>query len=303
MAQMMQMGSLMISQMIMLFIGALCYRWGIITDNNRPAFTSILLNVMMPAMIFQSFKAVDSNLLKTGVQALIASLIIYSILTYLGAWFYRDQPSDRRRLLHYATLINNVGLAGQPLATSMYGSVGTLLASIYLIPHRIFMWTVGVNILSGEKQKNDGVFKKLMTNPNVAAVFLGLLWGLTPWQMPEIIDRPLTLLGQSVSALAALTIGSILATIDFNEIFEPGVLRFTFIRLIVIPLVVLTGAKLLAIDPVLTGVLTIMASMPAGTATALLATQYGLDDQYASKLILVSTIGCSVTVPIFLAFI
>lgn len=304
MEQLIQMGSLMASQMLLLAIGALCTVKGYITEDSRSSFTHVLLNILMPAMVFQSFKTIEVSQLQIGLQALIASFILYTLNAFFGHLFYRDQRDDRRRLLHYATLINNVGLAGQPLASSMYGPMGTVLTSIYLIPHRIYMWTVGVQILSGQpSQKGQGVFKKLITNPNILSVIFGLALGLSPWQLPAFIDRPLSALGGAVAPLAALVIGSILATIDFKELFEPGILRFTFIRLLIIPVTILTVCKLLNIDETLTGVLTIMASMPAGTATALLANQYGLDDQYASKLILVSTLGCAITIPILLAFI
>lgn len=304
MDQMTQMATLMAAQLILLSIGALCYKKGYISTESRASFTHLLLNVMMPAMVFQSFKHIHIDVLKIGLQALIASFIIYTLNAFLGQLFYLDQDEGHRRLLHYATLINNVGLAGQPLASSMYGQMGTLLTSIYLIPHRIFMWSVGVQILSGQKNAEKiHIVKKLASNPNIIAVFLGIIWGFSPWELPAMIDRPLTLLGGAVSPLAALVIGSILATIDFRELFAPGVFRFTCIRLLFIPTVVLFACKTLQIDETLSGILTIMASMPAGTATALLATEYGLDDQYASKLILVSTIGCSITVPILLAFI
>ena len=98
-------------------------------------------------------------------------------------------------------------------------------------------------------------------------------------------------------------IGSIIAAIDFRSIHEKGVWRYTLIRLILIPFSVLMGCKMFHLDETLTGVLTIMSAMPAGTTTALLATQYGLDETLASKVAFITTLLSIITVPIMMLFL
>ena len=186
----------------------------------------------------------------------------------------------------------------------MYGDIGTFYASIYLVPHRIFMWTVGLTVLSTEKTTNQkSAFLKLVRNPSIIALVLGLVRGVLQIPLPDFINRSMGQLGAIVSPLAAILIGSIIATIDLSSLFEKGVLRFTFIRLIAIPGTVLAICKLIGLDGPLVGVLMIMTSMPAGTTTALLAQSYGLDEQLASKAIFVSTIMAVITVPTMMLFI
>ena len=50
---------------------------------------------------------------------------------------------------------------------------------------------------------------------------------------------------------------------------------------------VLFISKMIGLDETLIGVFTIMSSMPAGTTTALLAADYDLDEEYASKIVFV----------------
>ena len=38
-----------------------------------------------------------------------------------------------------------MGFVGSPLAEGLFGGVGLLLTSFYLIPQRIVMWSVGVS--------------------------------------------------------------------------------------------------------------------------------------------------------------
>ena len=302
--QFFEMLDLQLTFLLNILIGVFAYRTQMITDENRSRFISIILNILLPALVFNSFKNMTVDLLMSGLWIFIASTLIYISTYFIGAFAFRDFEEGKRRIMHYATLINNVGLAGQPLSASMYGDVGTIFASIYLVPHRIFMWTVGISILSDDDNIGGGsVFYKLFRNPSIIAVFLGIARGLLEIPIPSFIDRSIGQLAATVSPIAAIMIGSIIATIDLKSLFERGVLRYIFIRLIAIPVTVLTVSKFIGLEDTLIGVLTIMSSMPAGTTTALLADNYGLDTQLSSKVVFVSTVLAIATVPILMLFI
>lgn len=305
MDQFYQMLGLQFSTLIYLAIGIFAYRKEMITDNNRNQLISLILNVLMPALVFNSFKAVTPQILKNGFWALIGSTLIYTLYALIGQFAYQDIQNSKRKVLNYATLVNNAGLAGQPLSLSMYGNIGALYASIFLIPHRIFMWSLGINILDEDQKKNKGfsTFLKLLANPSIIAVFLGLTRGLLKIELPTFIDRSIINIASIVSPFSRIIIGSIIATIEIESLFEKGVLRYTMIRLFIIPLSVLSVGKILNLDTILIGVFTIMSSMPAGTTTSLLAADYNLDEVYASKIVFVTTILSIITVPIIMLFL
>lgn len=302
--QFFQMLDLQLTFLLNLLIGVFAYRTKMITDKNRPHFLSLVLNIFLPAMVFNSFRHLTTDLLKSGLIVLLASFAIYTVTYFIGALAFRDFDDKKKRILHYATLVNNVGFAGQPLSADMFGDIGTIYASIYLVPHRIFMWTVGISVLTTDASANfKSALFKLIRNPSIIALILGLIRGILQIPLPPFVDRSMGQLGAAVSSMAAILIGSIIATLDLNSLFEKGVLRFTFIRLIVIPLAVLAICNLLGLGGPIAGVLTIMTAMPAGTTTALLADSYGLDEQLASKAIFVSTVLSVITVPTLMLFL
>lgn len=303
MEQFLQMLDLQLTFLLNLLIGVFAYHTKMITDENRTHFISIILNILMPALVFNSFKNLTPDLLLSGLWILIASTLIYIAAYFIGAYAFRDLDEKKERIMHYATLVNNVGLAGQPLSASMYGDIGTIFSSIYLVPHRIFMWTVGIDILARNKNVGGSVFYKLLRNPSIIALILGVLRGLFQIPLPSFVDRSLAQMAATVSPIAAIMIGSIIATIDLKSLFEKGVGRYIVIRLFAIPASVLLISKLIGLDETLIGVLTIMSSMPAGTTTALLADSYDLDVQLSSKVVFVSTVLAIITVPIFMLFI
>lgn len=298
-----QMLDLQLSVLIYLLVGVFAYKTKIINEENRSQLIHLILSILMPMLVFNSFKNLTFEILTLGLWALIGSTIIYTVSYFIGAMFFSDLPDRKKRILHYATLVNNAGLGGQPLSYSMYGDLGALFSSIYLVPHRIFMWTAGITILDSDKKESHSAFYKLMRNPSIIAVVLGIIRGLLQIPFPEFLDRAIGTMGSTVSPLAAIIIGSIIADIDFRSLNEKGVFRYTIIRLMVIPFGVLFISKIIGLDETLTGVLTIMSAMPAGTTTALLAAQYNLDEELSSKIVFVTTILSIVTVPAMMLFI
>lgn len=298
-----QMLDLQLSVLVYLLIGAFAYKVKIINDENRTQFIHLILSILMPMLVFNSFKNLTMEILKLGFWALIGSTIIYTVSYLIGAMAFTDFEDRKKRILHYGTLVNNAGLGGQPLSYSMYGEIGALFSSIYLVPHRIFMWSVGVVILDSEKEESHSVFYKLLRNPSIIAVILGIIRSLLQIQLPEFLDRSIATMGSTVSPLAAIMIGSIIASINFRSIYERGVIRYTLIRLILIPFAVMMISKAFHLDETLIGVLTIMSAMPAGATTALLAAQYGLDEELASKIVFVTTLLSIITVPAMMLFL
>ena len=167
------------------------------------------------------------------------------------------------------------------------------------------MWSLGLKILDANQPEKVGpsTLSKLLRNPSIIAVFFGLARGLLQINLPSFLDRSIVTMASIVSPFSRIIIGSIIATISVDSLFEKGVLRYTVIRLFLIPLSVLTISKFIGVDETLIGVFTIMSSMPAGTTTALLAADYNLDEAFASKIVFVTTILSVITVPIIMLFL
>ena len=73
---------------------------------------------------------------------------------------------------------------------------------------------------------------------------------------------------------------------------------FTFVRLILIPLLVLAVLAPLPIDRIVRGTMVLISAMPAGSTPAILAAKYDGDAPFASCLIFVSTLLSLFTLPL-----
>lgn len=285
---------------VYLLVGFVSKKNRIITKDNQQKFVPFILNVLMPFMTFHSFRNVTIEMLKEASLVLIISFMICIASIYLGKFLYRSFPADKKKIMQYATLISNAGFAGLPIASQMFGEIGLVYASVYLIPIRIFMWSAGKTILSNEKSSSKDVLINLLKNPNIIAVIIGLTRGLLKIEFPLFIDNAIANISSCVSPISLIIIGAIISDVNLSTIWEKGVGLYCIVRLIFIPLITFGCTSLCGYNISIVGTTTVLASMPAPTTTALLAVQYGLDDTFASKLVFVTTLLSIITCPLLM---
>ncbi|MGX7109599.1 AEC family transporter [Facklamia miroungae] len=303
MATFFEMLSIQLVLIIYVLAGVLAYKKGMITDQNRPGLIKLIVEILVPALIFKSFFNITWDIIALSFQTLIIATVIYTTITLVGGYFYRDLPEKQAKILHYATLCNSAGFAGLPIVTSLFGELGSILAAVYLIPHRIFTYTIGISLLVKQEKDLKTTLLSFIKNPMILAVFFGLIMGLSQIQLPTFIVNSLNGLSGTVTPLSMVAIGSIIGSVKMEALFEKAVLRFVWVRMLFIPLIVLMVLKVMHVDQQVVGMCVVMATMPAGATTPILAAKYDLDVALASKLTFVSIILSLFLSPAFLAFV
>ena len=81
--------------------------------------------------------------------------------------------------------------------------------------------------------------------------------------------------------------------------FTKEVYYYTFIRLFLIPVIVLASCRLFHIDQLITAVCVILSAMPAASTSVVLAVKYGKDDRLATKIVVFSTVVSLITLPVW----
>ena len=166
---------------------------------------------------------------------------------------------------------------------------GLILASVYLIPQRIMMWSSGLAVFSGSSDKMKTV-KKVVTHPCILACVLGILLMITGLPIPPGLDGAVTAVGNCNTAMSMMVIGMILADINFKDFWDWTVVKYTIHRLVIIPAVVYIVCSFLPLSKNVLGLCVLLAAMPAGATTSILAEKYQVDSPFATKLVIFSTL-------------
>ena len=241
-------------------------------------------------------------MIATTFLILVISFGIQILYAFFNMVLYRWMDTDRRNCCKYGTMVSNAGFLGMPITQGIFGSMGLLYASIFLIPQRIFMWSYGLSLFAGKGGGN--VWKKVMTHPCIIAVFIGIalmIAGSYGFVIPSFLDETLKAVASCNTALSMIVVGGILSDVDFRSIFDRDALIYSLIRLIVLPIVIMVILRTLKMDALAGNVCILLSAMPAASTTAMLAEKYDGNAQFASRLVFVSTLLSLVTLPLITA--
>lgn len=275
---------------------------GIMTPTSRKGMTELLVEVLLPCMVFASFnQEFTSEKLQIGGLVLLVAFALSFLALGLGRVLWRKYPPEKKGVMQYGTLVANSGFAGMAVISSAYGPEGVFLASIFIIPNRIFLWTAGVSFF--HEGKTDNVVKTVMTNPGIIAVIVGLTRMVLQVPLPTFLDTSIDAIGSCTAPISMVIIGGILSHVDIKSVFTKDTLLSAAVRLILLPAIALVGLTVLQFPPLEMAVAVILTGMPVASTTAILAEKYGADGKFASQTVFVSTILSLITVPILTFFL
>ena len=277
----------------MILVGAVVKRLGIVGREGQKNITDLVLYVILPCNIFNSFMTkLTTDMATECLWVLGISTGIQILAVLYGKIAFRKYPEDEKCNMAYAMICSNAGFLGNPVAEGVFGLTGMMLGSIYLIPQRIMMWSEGLAIYTGESDKK-AAFKKVITHPCVIACILGLFFMITGITVPNMILEPVKTLAKCNTAMSMLVIGLILGEIDPQKLVDKTIMLFTLHRLVILPLIVYIICLILPVSKVVTGVSVLLAAMPAGATTSMLASKYERSPEFATRLVIFSTL-CSI---------
>lgn len=299
---------LLLQQMVVLFflmaVGYYCYRKEIITDEVSKKLSAIVVNIANPAMILTG--CMSENKIQGKELLLLAVIItgVYASLLILAILIPRILRVEKKSRGTYQvmTVFSNIGFMGFPVVAALYGNGALLYAALFTIPYNILIYTYGIAALQGGEKKaslKESVSLSRILNVGVIACILTMVIYLCRIPVPAFIKSTVTHLSNLTAPLSMMVIGASLATIDLKKLFTDGkLLIFSFLKLIVIPLVGVLIIRQFVDDPIICGVCMVMLATPVGSMTAMLAQQYDGEYEMASKGVMLTTVLSVATMPL-----
>ena len=271
-----------------------------VEDSQQKILSKILLYLINPFMVVKSFNLeFNADKLVQFAFVLVIALIIHAVMILIGFFSSKEQV-DR-----LAVCFTNCGFIGIPLIRGVFGDEGVFYLMGYLVVFNVVIWTYGYYIMSGSIN-----LKKIITNPNIIAVVIGILIFCSPWTLPEFIAKPVTMIGDLNTAVSMLLIGILLANFKpaDGKLYALKIARVSLLRHVVCALVNIAILylvwKLFPNVPdcrVLLFVVLICSMCPAATTIPGFAVLFNHDETYASLIISFTSLISMIALPSFVA--
>ncbi len=290
---------------VIVAIGFISDKVGFFTEKVAKSCTDLLFYVVTSAKIVESFYTLEYSpeTAKKLFIALGCGLLLHLVSAGISTVVFNRCPKEKSCIFKYASAYGNCGYMALPLASAVLGDEGVFYCSAVIISFQMFTFTHGVyTINKGSETAAKFEWKKLILNPGVLSVIVGLPIFLLSIDLPDIITEPVSYVASLNSPLAMLIFGTYIAHTNFKSIFkEWRILGVAAIKLLILPAIMLGALHLIGINGTLLVALIISASAPPATNTAIFAAKYDRDTGLASQTVAAVSFISILTMPVMIA--
>ena len=289
---------------VLIAVGIIISKLKVVTKTGIDQIVDILLYVVTPCLIVDSFLSVEFNK-DTVTELLIAAgcAVLTHIIGILFALvFLKAKPDSMKSVYRFGVVFSNGGFMSLPLASAIVGEKGVVLVSMYVIVFNIMTWTYGVSLFKSEQKASK---LKILINPGTIGVIIGLPLFLLSVHMPEIVTKPLEYLSSLNTPLAMLVTGYFLLSANIKSGIRDGKMWIAAaLRLVAVPLCcVLLFKYAFGLSGDLAVSCVIPARAPTAVNTMMLSAKFGGDTALASRLLSVTTVLSIITMPLMLMIV
>ena len=293
--------SRMLVLLVLICIGAACSKLHIIDEKGSACINKLVLYVCGPLLNIKSVQNVQLTYGVRDILMLIVFCVILQLIALLiGVLAARAVCGKNpiRGVFSLVTSFGNVFFMGVPVATALYGDGAVFLLSICVLPFNLFIFTVGIYLILGNREQKLP-WKKLLINPSLYATLIALPIFFFRIEFPATVQDILGYLGQMVVPLSMLLIGASLGRMPLKRIFGNGrAYAVCAFKLLLTPLAVFAVLRNIVKDPMILGLLTVVAAMPSASISPILCAEYGGDSDFASRSVFLTTLASIGTIPL-----
>lgn len=273
------------------------------TEDSRP-LSLVGLYVISPAVMIHAFQIDYTPAILQGLMLSFGMAIFFHlVLILLGLILKRLFKLDP--IEHSASIYSNSGNLIIPIVASLFGQEWVVYASCFSLVQNILFWTHCKGII---QEKFEISFKQIFGSINIISIFIGLALFVFQIKLPDVINGTLHSIGVMIGPNAMLVAGMLIGSMKLKQIIgNKRVYLVSFIRLLLIPLCILTIIKLTGVEHwIEQGQNIVLISFlattsPAAATVTQMALIFGKNAQKASAIYAVTTLLCVLTMPPMIA--
>ncbi|MEJ6729106.1 MAG: AEC family transporter [Akkermansiaceae bacterium] len=289
----------------------------VVTAEMEKGLLKLVIHCLYPCLILDKTLGNDlvrqGDIVGWGIGLGLGLVMVGMIASWIVATILGMKPGQGKRTFTLSGGVQNYGYTAIPILRALFvvGGNDDVLGVLFIhsLGVEIAIWFVGMMVLTGSVIKSP---KQLINGPIVAVVLgVGLSW-TGGWKLfdPEmggiiglIIRQAMSWLGACAFPIGLLLIGATMYDMVGKESLSPKVgLGASLVRLLIMPLVILSAAKFLPIAPALQQVLLVQAAMPAAVTPIIVARHYGGSPGVAVQVVLVTSALALITMPLWISW-
>ena len=281
---------------------------GVFTDADARKFNKIVLDYALPAALFVSIVGANREQLISDLRLTIVAAIGMMACFMLVYYVFRSFHSNTGAEAAIAALISGsptIGFLGFAVLEPIFGTssrVALVVAIVGIVVNAISIPTglslLNASISSAGNRPNP--FKSVvnaLAQPVAWAPILAVIWVLLNIPWPSQLSPSFQLMGKANASLAVFSAGITLSGITFT--INRQALLGTFMKMIVMPTVILLLGMLAHLEPVNLKMLVIATALPPAFSGIIIADEYGKYVATGTTSLSLSIVAFTLTCPLW----
>lgn len=287
-------------------VGFVLRRFRFLSEEIDRGLLTLVIQVLIPCLIIDKMAGnpLVGKLPVLGIAAGVGFVSVAGaiLISYVAGRGVGMKQGAGLRSFALGTGVHNYGFLAIPVVIALYPDSPALgVLFVHSLGVELAVWTVGIMVLTGSKRFAP---RTIFSGP-VVAVLLGLIFSWTGFdeQMSGPASVTIGMLGECAVPIALLLVGVTVADMMKHAEWSVRVLVLgTVLRLMVLPLIYIGAAYLVAGPyPAIAVVFIVQAAMPCGNFPIVLARHYGGKPDVPIQLVVATTLGSVVSMPLWLA--
>lgn len=291
---------IMVMLFTMVILGYAACKLGYMGDKFDKKLSSIVVDITCPLLVLSSVMGDEMPDRSLILPLVGVGFLTYIILLVFGFWVPRfiSKNHDDQGMIGFSLMFANVGFIGYPIVASIFGPKAVFYAALLNVPNTFFIFTAGVMLVKGEysiRQFNP----KVLLSPALIGAFIAALLVAFGVHTPEMIARPITMVGNITVPAALMIIGSSMARLPLREIIGSGkVYATSFLRLVIVPLSVYFLFRLCGVNTLINNINTVVIAMPVASFGTMFCMKYGRNPSLMTEATFITTLFSIITIPL-----
>ena len=284
-------------------ITVIIYKRKLLDKKCSKSFSNLLLMVVNPALIFQSFQQeYTTGRLQGFFITILLSVVAYVFMILVTNLFIRKNSGFEVGVERFGCIYSNCGFIGIPLVQAVYGSEGVFYLSAFMLVFNIMVWTHGLMLITGNmnvKQCTD-----FFQTPMFVAIVLGLLAFFCRISLPTVANDVLLMISNMNTPLAMIVAGMAIADANILSVLKKKRIYYiAAIKLLILPMLFVVLTAKLPIPILIKSTIAFAMACPTATTGTMFAIRYDKDPEYMAEIFSITTILSIFTIPIVIYLI
>lgn len=290
---------------LVMCVGYLLRRYKLIDGNFIQVANKMVFYVALPVKLFNSVRSIEID--NFFDLKFVSFIFLGTIISAILAWFISKiavNTASQKGSFIQGTIRGNFLYLGLSLMENITGSIGEKAPIVVAVVVPLYNVLSVIIFALNPTDKNVRItvseqIYKIIKNPMIIAIFFGVLSSAVNFNIPLVASRTMAYFEDLATPLALITIG---ATFDFENVsaYIKPALTASVLKLVVFPAIAVVAAISMGFDNLDIVLIYILFGVPTATASFIMASAMGGDEELASSIIMVTTLLSVITMTMFI---